>query len=78
MTGTVIIGRTIADAKGYAEAHGLTDVSLISPQSFHVRFRGLQVERFYVTRDAFKHPNICPVVLTVQTFMRKQTKEASR
>ena len=73
MTGVVVIGKTLADAQGYGDQHNLTGASLISPQSFHERFDGLQVERFYVTRNAFQHPNILRTVLTIQTFMRKQT-----
>lgn len=73
MSVVVVIGKTLADAKEYAAKCNMVDVALLSPQSFNSRFWGLRVERFYVTRDALRHPNICQVVLTVQRYMRKQT-----
>jgi len=67
----VVIGKSLADARAYSEKYGL-DAQIVSPQSFHARYNGLQVDRFYVTKAAFEHPGIIRTVLTVQTFMRKR------
>lgn len=72
MTGVVVIGKTLADARAYAEKYGL-EAQVISPRSFHARYNGLRVDQFYVTRDAFKHAQIHKTILTVQTYMRHQT-----
>ena len=68
----VVIGKTLADAQAYKDKYGLTEALLVSPASFHARYNKLanKVERFYVTREAFTHPNANKVVATVQTYMR--------
>lgn len=71
MTGVVVIGRTLADARSYAEKYSIVGPTLISPAS-SLRFRGLRVSRFFVTREAFEHPQIVRTVLTAQTIMRHQ------
>jgi tRNA-dihydrouridine synthase len=71
MPNVVVIGKTLEDARAYSEHYGL-NAQVISPQSFHARFNGLLVDQFYVTRAAFKHPNIIRTVMTVQTYMRHQ------
>ncbi len=73
MTGVVVIGLTLADAKAYSDKHAL-DAQVISPLSFHARYNSLHVGSFFVTPEAFSHPNIHKVILTVQTYMRHQTK----
>jgi hypothetical protein len=70
MANIVVIGRTLADAKAYAEKFEL-EAQIVSPQSFHARYNWPLVDKFYVTREAFEHPNIVRTVMTVQRFMTK-------
>lgn len=66
----VVIGKNLADAKEFAAKWGIDSPFLISPSSIN-RVYGIQGGNMFVSREAFKHPRIVSVVLTVQRTLRK-------
>lgn len=67
----VVVGKNLTDAKEFAAKWGIESPFLISPSSIG-RLYGIQSGKMFVTRDAFKHPNIIPLVLNVQRILHKR------
>lgn len=74
MAVTVVMGKTLENAREFAEKYGLENVKLISPWSFNFRcgeLSKLGVARYYVTRETFERYDAIKAVMTLQRFMQK-------